>query len=96
MSVHVFPLAYRQSLVHKIARELCSLNSGSADKYWRDTAKRLLVDLGETGIPREEAEQQVRLLFFAVLETLKTTKVWTAKNCRKTLDNRQRLEKQPC
>ncbi|PAQ05503.1 hypothetical protein CIT26_30565 [Mesorhizobium temperatum] len=55
------------STVKKSARILETKNGEDANAFWRSTAKRILVQLFESGIAPGLAEQEVGTLLHAVL-----------------------------
>ncbi|WP_376703362.1 DUF6074 family protein [Mesorhizobium sp. ISC25] len=66
-NVSAFPLHRRRKLVEGIARVLDSKNGEDANAFWRSTAKTILVQLSESGIAPEVAEQEVCTLLHVVL-----------------------------
>lgn len=71
-NISTFPLHRRRKLVEGIARVLQSRNRKDAHDFWRSTAKKILVQLSESGIAPGLAEQEVRMLLHAVLGDIAT------------------------
>lgn len=65
--VVAFPLHRQQKLVSGIADALRSKQGEEATLFWRETAKRLLRQLAESGVAIRSAEDQVRNLLYAVM-----------------------------
>jgi hypothetical protein len=73
-SVKVFPLHRRRQLVSGIARVLSAKQGDEANRFWRDTAKELLRQLGKSGISLPQAEEEVRTLLHYVLAEMQQQK----------------------
>ncbi|MER9758301.1 DUF6074 family protein [Mesorhizobium sp. M0166] len=71
-NISAFPLHRRRKLVEGIARVLESKNGEDANAFWRSTAKTILVQLSESGIAPEVAEQEVGTLLRVVLADIAT------------------------
>lgn len=69
-SVSAFPLYRRQKLVGGIASVLQSKNGEDATIFWRETAKQLLRQLLSSGVEAAAAEEEVRKLFYTVMDQM--------------------------
>jgi hypothetical protein len=74
-SVVAFPLSRRQNLVSDIADVLRTSHGEAANAAWRETAKRLLSSLKESGIDARAAEAEVRGLLYAALAEIRAEAV---------------------
>jgi hypothetical protein len=66
-TVTAFPLSRQQSLLRSIADVLRSKQGEEATLFWRETAKGLMQNLTERGVDAQSAQDEVRVLFYAVM-----------------------------
>jgi hypothetical protein len=70
LNVVLFPLHRRGDLVQELVEGLSRKNHEEANIFWREAAKQLLADATASGVPAEQARDEVRMLFYAALDQM--------------------------
>lgn len=72
-SVVAFPLHRQHKLVSGIADVLSTKHGEDATLFWRQTAKDLLRQFGDSGVDPQSAENEVRNLLYAVIAQIEAS-----------------------